>query len=308
VKRDSLLDQQLVNPVRKLKRGLKPRSNLLVVSPRHKWRGFLSNRVKRDRQKGFSPLKRTLGQLGFGLLKIFLFLLVLGVLSLIFISGYQFLSSSPYFRLHNIVLTGVNDDLREEVIKISGLRKRESLLSIDPVTIKGNIEAHPWIKSVFLKKEFPHTLYIKAETQDAVAIVLIGQMCFMDREGVIFKEVERDEPVDLPVVTGLSPGDKANGAYLKEVASFLNALYLMDTPLSVERLSEIHVEEDGTLAIYFNKLPFKVFLGGDDFIRKIDSLTHIIKHLRATHRLYQVRSIDLGYSDRAVVAFTGRVV
>ena len=308
MKRDSLLDRQLINPVRKLKRGLKLRSNLLLVSPRHKWRGFLSNRVKRDRRRGFSIFKRTLGQLGFGLLKIFLFLLVLGALSLTFISGYQILTSSPYFRLHNIVLTGVNDDLREEVIKISGLRERESLLSIDPVTIKGNIEAHPWIKSVFLKKEFPHTLYIKAEKQEAVAIVLLRRMYFMDRGGVIFKEVERDEPVDFPVVTGLSAGDKKNGAYLKEVVSFLNALFLMDTPLSVERLSEIHVEEDGTLTIFFNKLPFKVFFGRDDFIRKIDSLTHIIKHLRAAHRLSQVRSIDLGYSDRAVVAFTGRMV
>ena len=308
MKRNSLLDRQLINPVRKLKRGLKLRSNLLLVSPRHKWRGFLSNRVKRDRRRGFSIFKRTLGQLGFGLLKIFLFLLVLGALSLTFISGYQILTSSPYFRLHNIVLTGVNDDLREEVIKISGLRERESLLSIDPVTIKGNIEAHPWIKSVFLKKEFPHTLYIKAEKQEAVAIVLLRRMYFMDREGVIFKEVERDEPVDFPVVTGLSAGDKKNGAYLKEVVSFLNALFLNDTPLSVERLSEIHVEEDGTLTIFFNKLPFKVFFGRDDFIRKIDSLTDIIKHLRAAHRLSQVRSIDLGYSDRAVVAFTGRMV
>ncbi len=308
MKRDSLLDRQLINPVRKLKRGLKLRSNLLAALPGHKWRGFLSNRVKRDRRRGLSIFKRTLGQLGFGLLKIFLFLLVLGALSLTFISGYQILTSSPYFRLHNIVLTGVNDDLREEVIKISGLRERESLLSIDPVTIKGNIEAHPWIKSVFLKKEFPHTLYIKAEKQEAVAIVLLRRMYFMDRGGVIFKEVERDEPVDFPVVTGLSAGDKKNGAYLKEVVSFLNALFLMDTPLSVERLSEIHVEEDGALTIFFNKLPFKVFFGRDDFIRKIDSLTHIIKHLRAAHRLSQVRSIDLGYSDRAVVAFTGRMV
>ena len=308
MRRDSILDRQAVNPVRKLKRGLKLRSNLLAALPGHKWRGFLSNRVKGDRQRGFSPFKRTLGQMGFGLLKIFLFLLGLGVLSLTFISGYQFLSSSPYFRLHNIVLTGVNDGLREELIKVSGLRENGNLLSMDPVTIKGNIEAHPWIKSVFLKKEFPHTLYIKAEKQEAVAIVLLGQMYFMDREGAIFKEVERVDLVDFPVVTGLSAGDKKRGAYLKAAASLLNTFSLVDSPLTVERLSEIHVEEDGTFTIYFNRLPFKVFFGGDDFIRKVDSLKHIIKHLRATHRLYQVRSIDLGYSNRAVVAFTKRVV
>ena len=159
-----------------------------------------------------------------------------------------------------------------------------------------------------LKKKFPHTLYIKAEKQEAVAIVLLGQMYFMDREGAIFKEVERVDLVDFPVVTGLSAGDKKSGAYLKAVASLLNAFSSVDSPLTVERLSEIHVEEDGTFTIYFNRLPFKVFFGEDDFIRKVDSLKHIIKHLRATHRLYQVRSIDLGYSNRAVVAFTKRVV
>jgi len=264
--------------------------------------------VKRDRQKGFLLFKRTLGQLGFGLIKIFLFLLVLGVLSLTFISGYQFLSSSPYFRLHNIVVIGVNGDLKEEVIKISGIREMESLLSIEPATIKRNIEEHPWIKSVFLKKEFPHTLYIKAENEEAVAIVILERMYLMDREGVIFKEIERDDCIDFPIVTGLSKGDKKNGGYLKRVASFLNALPSGDTPLSVKELSEVHVEGDGTLTIYFNKLPFKVFFGRDGFIRKIDSLQHIIKHLRAAHRLYQARSIDLDYTDRAIVAFTERVV
>jgi len=264
--------------------------------------------VKRGRLKGLLLFRRTLGQLGFGLIKVFLFLLVLGGLSLAFVSGSQFLTSSSYFRLRNIVVTGVSDDLREELIKISGLKERESLFSIDPATIKRNIEGHPWIRSVSLKKEFPHTLHIKAENEEAVALVLLERMHLMDKGGVIFKEVERDDSVDFPVVTGLSTGDKKNGAYLKEVASLLDALYLVDTPLSVKGLSEIHVEEDGALTVYFNRLPFKVFFGRDDFIRKIDSLRHIIKHVQVTHRLYQVRSIDLDYADRAVVAFTGRVV
>ena len=261
--------------------------------------------VKKDRQKGFLLFKRTLGQLGFGLIKIFLFFLGLGVLSLTFISGYQFLSSSTFFRLDNIVVAGVSDDLRGELIKISGIKERVSLLSIDQVTIKRNIEAHPWIKSVFLKKEFPHTLYIRAENEEPVTIVLLEKMYLMDREGIIFKEVERDDSVDFPVVTGLSTGNKKNGECLKRVASFINALNLGDTPLSVKELSEINVEKDGTLTIYLNKLPFKVFFGRDDFTRKIDSLKHIIDHLRVTRRLYQARSIDLDYSDRAIVAFIG---
>ena len=309
MKKGSVFDHQSVKPVRKLKRGFKRRSNLLVVSPSHKWGDFLFNRVKRDRRKDFLLFKRTLGQLGFGLIKMFLFLLVLGGLSLAFICAYHFLSSSPYFRLQNIVVTGVNDDLKEELIKVSGITEMRNLLSTDLAATKRNIEGHPWIKSVFLKKKFPHTLYIKAENEESMAIVLLEEkMHLMDREGIIFKEVEGDDCVDFPVVTGLSAGDKKNEAYLERVASFLDALYLGDTPLSLNELSEIHVREDGTLTVYFNKLPFSVFFGKEDFIRKIDALKHIMKHLQATHRLYQARSIDLDYDLRVVVAFTGKVV
>lgn len=264
--------------------------------------------VKRHKRKASLPPKRFFGQLGFGLIKIFLFFLGLGALSLAFISGYQFLSSSSYFRLNNIVVAGVSDDFREELIKISGIKENENLLSIESSTIRKNIERHPWIKSVRLKKEFPHTLYIEAENEEAVAIVILETMSFVDKEGIIFKDVESNDCIDFPVVTGLSQGDEKNRAKLKRVASLLNAIHLCASPLLIKNLSEIHVEEGGAFIVYFKKLPFEVLFGRDDFERKIVSLIDIISHLRTTHRFDQARSIDLDYSDRVVVAFTGRVV
>lgn len=264
--------------------------------------------VKRHKRESLLPPKRSFGQLGFGLIKIFLFFLGLGALSLAFITGYQFLSSSSYFRLDNIVVAGVNDDFRKELIKISGIKENENLLSIDSSTIRKNIERHPWLKSVCLKKEFPHTLHIKAENEEVAAIVILETMSFMNREGIIFKDVESNDCVDFPAVTGLSHGDEKNEASLKRVASFLNAIHLCVSPVLEKDLSEIHVEEDGAFTVYFNRLPFKVLFGRDDFERKIDSLKDIISHLRATNRFYQARSIDLDYSDRAVVSFTDRVV
>jgi cell division protein FtsQ len=265
--------------------------------------------VKRHkRKKDFLPLKRFFGQLGFGLIKIFLFFLGLGILSLAFIAGYQFFSSSQFFRLNNIVVAGVHDDFKEELIRISGIKENENLLFIESSKIRKNIERHARIKSVCVKKEFPHTLHIKAENEEAVAIVILGKMSFMNREGIIFKDVEDNDCIDFPVVTGLSQGNEKDGASLKRVASFLNTIHSYDNDLLVRDLSEIHIEEDGTFVLYFNNLPFKVFFGRDDFKRKIDALREIISHLKSTDRLDQVRSIDLDYKDRVVVAFQGRVV
>jgi len=264
--------------------------------------------VRRHKRKGSLSPKRFFGQLGFGLIKIFLFFLGLGALSLALITGYQFLSSSSYFRLNNIVLAGVSDDFREELIKISGIKEKENLLSIESSTIRKNIERHPWIKSVCLKKEFPHTLHITAESEEAVAMVILETISFMDKEGIIFKDVESNDCIDFPVVTGLSQGDEKNGAKLKRAASLINAIHLCASPLLIKNLSEIHVKEDGAFIVYFKKLPFKVLFGRDDFERKVGSLIDILSHLRTTYGLDQARSIDLNYIDRAVVAFTGRVV
>jgi cell division protein FtsQ len=263
--------------------------------------------VKRDRKKGLLVLKKGLGQLGFGLIKILLFVVGLGVLSVAFISGYQFLSSSSHLELKNIVVTGVSHDLRKELIAISGIAKRETFLSIDLAKIEKNIEKHPWIKSVSLKKKFPDTLYIQAEGEEAVAVVLSGKMYLMDRQGVIFKDVEGDDNIDLPVVTGLSRGDLGNREYLDRVSALINDMQRMNAPLlSAKELSEINVGTDGDLSIYFNRLSLRVFIGKQHFDRKIDSLGEIIKHLEDTHRLYQARSIDLDYGDRGVVAFSDR--
>ncbi|HUU39564.1 MAG TPA: FtsQ-type POTRA domain-containing protein [Desulfatiglandales bacterium] len=264
--------------------------------------------VKRNRKKDLLALKKGLGQLGFGLIKILLFVVGLGGLSIGLISGYQFLSSSPYLALRNIVVTGVNDDLRKELIEISGITEKDTFLSIDLAKVKKNIEGHPWIKSAFLKKQFPNTLHIQAEDEEATAIILLKKMHLIDKQGEIFKDVESDDNTDLPVVTGLSESDIRNKEYLNKVSSLINSIKTVNTALlSVKELSEINVGEDGDLSIYFNELPFKVFLGKHNLEGKIGSLTNIIKHLQDTHRLYQVKSIDLDYPDRGIVAFINRV-
>ena len=264
--------------------------------------------VKRPKRKDSLPSKRFLCQLGFGLIKLFLFFLGLGALSLAFVSGYQFLSSSSYFRLHNIVIKDVSDDFRRELIKISGLQEKDNLLSIESSTIRKKIESHPWIRSVFLKKEFPHTLYITVESEKAVAVVIRERMSFMNKKGIIFKDVESNDCIDFPVVTGLMKGDEKHSVKLKGAASLINAIRFCDSSLLIKTLSEIHVEEEGAYIAYFKELPFKVFFGQNDFERKIGSLIDIISHLRNTYRLDQAKSIDLNYSDRVVVAFTDRVI
>jgi cell division protein FtsQ len=264
--------------------------------------------VKRHKRKNVMPRKQFFGQLGYGFIKIFFFFIGLGALSLAFIAGYQFLSSSSYFQLHHIVIAGVGDDFREELINISGITEEQNLLSIESSKVRENIESHPWIKSVFIRKDFPHTIYIRTEHEQAAAVVAGDKLYLMNRDGMIFKEVEGNDCVDYPVITGLSQDKEIHEAILRRVASFLRTVQLC-APTGLEKdLSEIHVEKDGAFSVYFNDLPFKVLFGKDDFERKIDSLRDVVRHLQMANQLDQTTSIDLDYHDRAVVAFSNRVI
>jgi len=264
--------------------------------------------VKRERKKGLLGFKRALGQLGFGLIKMFLFLLCLGALSIGLISGYQFLSSAQWFRVQDIVVTGVEDSMREALIKLSGITDEDSLLSVDIAAVERTIKKHPWIKDVSVTRSFPRTLHIEVHHEEPIAVVVLDRMCLMDREGVLFKDIEKDDPIDFPIVTGLSRGDEGVSGHLKRVGSFLTTYSLWSAVLPARDLSEVHVEEDGALSVYFNELPFRVSFGRGDFSKKIISLQRIIKHLQVTHRLREAKSIDMDYQDRGVVAFTDRVV
>lgn len=265
--------------------------------------------IKKDRGREFLLLKRTLGQLGFGMIKVFIFIFMLGILSLAFIYGYKFLSLSDYLRLDKIVVTGIKEDLRKELIDMSGIKERENYLSIDTSRLKKNIERHPWIKSVTLKKKFPHTLYINAEREEVSAVVILGgRSYFMDKEGRIFKEAEREDCIDFPAVTGLNRDKTKNGKFLKIVASLLNIIRIEGRPLSLKELSEVHIDNFGAITVYFNKLRLKIFMGKEAFKRKINLLKHIMRNLEEKHQLYRITSIDLDYSDRAVVAFNKKVI
>jgi hypothetical protein len=96
--------------------------------------------------------------------------------------------------------------------------------------------------------------------------------------------------------------------HLRRVVAFLDLLSSGETQVSTDELSEVYVNQHGALTIYVKQFPFKVCLGKEDFSKKLDSLQNVIRHLRSTRRLDQVRSIDLDYTDRAIVAFGDSVV
>ena len=225
------------------------------------------------------------------------------LISLLFLYLYENLLSSPYIRLERVIVDGVDGKLRHALMKMSELKPDTSLLSVRLDELKQRMEKHPWIRSVNLEKRFPHTLVIKAEKEKPYAIVVMGNLHYMNRWGKIFRRVDKNASMDLPLVTGISTSGSDRKKQLQLAASVLRVLEAEKGSLSLAQLSEVHVEKTGHISLYFLSLPAVIELEGIQLKRKMEDLKRLVEHLKRSGRIQMVKRINLNYREGAVVSY-----
>lgn len=261
---------------------------------------------------------RIIGRVGTGFLRAGLVLGLLTVISMTFVCGYHYLLTSPYIRLEEVAVDGVDGEIKDELIQMCGLRSELSLVALNLNELKQEMEKHPWIRSVRLERRFPHTLIVEAEEENPVAVVVMDGIYYMNRWGEAFKEAYEWEEMDFPVVTGaFKPGSNMQ-EHLNRAACIIRILESEEDLWSLKQVSEIHIEQDGGISLYFRHLPAEIRLTSDisaiacpiqieelgsDFKKKIDELKKVAKHLDQAGQTHQVNCIDLNYVNGAVVSF-----
>jgi cell division protein FtsQ len=260
--------------------------------------------VKKQKKRDFLAFFRVIPIVGSGLLKVLFLVTGIAVISLSFVFLYYYLLSSPYMKLKQVDMEGVDRKIRQELIETCNLNSDLSLLELNLNELRDKMEAHPWIRSAKLIRRFPHTLIVQAEKESPSALVLLEKLSYMNRWGEIFTQVKELEDMDFPIITGVSEKDpKALKEKLEMASLILKALEPEKGLWSSNRLSEIHVNRDGRLSIYFDHMNAEIKLMPCDLQSKIDGLKKVEEHLRSTGRIHQVTSINLNHVDGALVSF-----
>lgn len=269
-----------------------------------KRRSVLKRQTVRKKRRGrLTPIWKMISLVGVYFIKSSCLVIALVMISLLFVTLYEYLIQSPYVRLERVVFSGVDEDMRGELIELAGLNPDLSLLAIDLKEIKESMEKHLWIRSVKPEKRFPHTLAVRAEKEEPRAVVVMDKLYLMNRWGEIFKEIDPMGELDFPIITGVSNDKVKKRKHLLRAAHVLNILGSEKSPWSLKDLSEVHVKRDGNISLYFTSFPGVIQARGRDFGFKIDDLKKVVEHLERTGRTQMVRGINLDYHDGAVVSF-----
>jgi cell division protein FtsQ len=225
------------------------------------------------------------------------------LISLSFLYLYENLLTSPYVRLERVVVNGVDENLKQALLKLSELKPDTSLLSVHLGELKQRMEKHPWIRSVSLRKRFPHTLVIEAEKEKPCAIVVMKDLHYMNRWGRLFRKVDKSGNTDFPLVTGITATQGDGEKQLQLAASVLRLLEGEQGLWSHSELSEVHVEKTGHISLYFLSLPAVIEFEGTELERKMGDLKRLVKHLKKSGRIQTVERINLNFREGAVVSY-----
>lgn len=194
--------------------------------------------------------------------QIALFVFGLGVIVSVLI---YFQKSDTLFIKHVEVLGKLKHIDKNEVIGLSGLTPADKLFSVNLRSITANIERFPWVKEARLRREFPDTIQIYIEERKAVALLKMKDFYYVGEDGKVFKKLQNDDELDLPVISGFDPDFSRNypqlsKTYLKNVLSFLNYIQTQDF-YKGNAVSEIRFDPVFGYTVYTLKDSLEIYYG-----------------------------------------------
>ena len=212
--------------------------------------------------------------------------------------GYDQILRSPDLRIRETVVKGCHELTEKEILTLASVRSPSNMLTINRDAIARRIRANPWVREVFVGREFPDRLIIVVRERNAIAILEKNDGLFLvDGEGTPFKKLETGEESDLPVLTGYARGVILDEALVKKSIALLNDLSRIKDGPEIGNVSEIHGNETFGLSL-FTDAGLCLQLGFDGYGNKLKRLTPVMADLDRKNLKTGFLLIDLSNPDK----------
>ena len=190
--------------------------------------------------------------------------LMIVLVAVVLLRGWQAVERSRIFQLRQINVQGCRAGREEELLALAELRLGTPLFSIDLKEAEQRLRRHPWIDTVSLRRSWPDTLSLLVQERRPLALVNLEQgLHYVDQYGTVFAPVEPGQDIDFPVLTGLDllPGTSLAAGPATEAIQFFQLVAQGNPILPLQALSEIHLSRNGEIIAYLAERPFPIHLG-----------------------------------------------
>jgi cell division septal protein FtsQ len=205
---------------------------------------------------------------------------------------------NSYFFVREIQVRGGEKVGGDEIVAMAGLRQGMNIWKIEPAGIEKKVAKHPWVRRVLVRRDFPRRVVIEVEERTPKAIVALGQLYYVDADGVVFKEVGAGENVNFPLLTGLRTEQlaKANPALRGKIQDAVRLADLMAK--DAHTLSEIHFDESDRLVVYTTAFPVALKMGWGEWDAKLKRLDRVLALWKGNEE--RLASLDASFNNQVV--------
>ena len=219
---------------------------------------------------------------------------------------YTWLKSTPLLGIREIEV--FCDDLlfKNKITSDMKAYMGKNLLSLDIDALKREIRREPWIKSVDVERELPHTLKVAIGLRKPIAFFLKSNGIFLiDVDGAIFKPVNGYDTSGLIEVAG-GGGLEQEGA--DHVSHFMHLVERYGKILCAKNIKTISISKsEMTVITRGNRIPlvFSMKMPLKTQFRRAES---ILYHLYSSGKYKYVKSVQLWVGENtAIVALKKKV-
>lgn len=255
--------------------------------------------AQRKRRRG----KRLLARLWF-LGKCVCGLVLCGVLAWSVTIVYPRVLEAEYFRVRTVEITGLTTLTREDVLYLLGVADDTTLWQLDLPRLGARLERHPYVKSVFLRREFPSTLRVTVHERTPCLVVRAGdQHMLIDEEGVVLRAFVPGQDANVPHIVllrqrALEPGMRLQQQDMQRAFELLQT-YQKSPLAELLRLASLTVQPSGTSVWRFEHYPFDVRLGDEGLPVQLGRLPLALRYI--AQQGLAVRAVDLSFRKRIII-------
>jgi cell division protein FtsQ len=229
--------------------------------------------------------------------------LVIALAGLTIYELYGMFVRTTFLKLERIEVSNLKRLTREEVIGLAGVKIGEDMFSLRLRRIGEHLSKNPWVEKVRVRRYVPHTLAIEVTEREPTAVVNMGYLYYLDKNGEVFKPLNQGDRLDYPVLTGMTEEDMGKDpAGSREVLKKVNNLIALIEKggiFKLEDVSEIHYDKGFGFTLFTAQGGVPVKLGNGAFDEKLARLAKIYRDLQA--QMPYLVYIDLDYQDRIIV-------
>lgn len=213
---------------------------------------------------------------------------------------------SASFAIASIEVMGNDRRPSAAIVAESGLVSGTNIFAADLDASRAQLLRDPWIVDATLIRRLPGTVAIHVTERRPAALVALDDTYLATDDGVPFKKLEPGDPIELPLVTGVTAerigADRDGASRTIGRAIDLAAEYERSSLGKRSPLQEVHVGVDGRFTLTVGRSGMELVLGGPPFRRKIDLASRVLGEVERRGGKADVVMLDSeSRPDRVVV-------